>query len=226
MLVPVTNRTVLSNPASRSDCAITSASLRLNSYSGTPRALSAPGEAAVWPNCRCRCPAALQSPQRAPAAKPCRQASQRLRHHDTRAPWPAVRKSHFQYYDTSRARRGRQELPATDSRMGFSYVKPRCGPRCRSVQRNGYFASHLRGEYALDRSWTRVSVSVQSAGPPSGCRRAVCGNRELVPLCRVIHARYRSRQRRSQETSVRALHRVAHQDGLARVKTTYVFCVR
>ena len=114
-----------------------------------------------------------------------------------------------------------------DSRMGVSYVKqPRCGPRCRSVQRNGYFASHLRGEYALDRSWTRVSVSVQSAGPPSGCRRAECGNRELVPLCRVIHARCRSRQHRSQETSVRALRRVAHQDGLARVKTTYVFCVR
>ena len=41
---PVTNRTALSNPASRSDCAITSASFKLNSYSGTPRALSAPGE--------------------------------------------------------------------------------------------------------------------------------------------------------------------------------------
>ena len=64
----------------------------------------------------------------------------------------------------------------------LSRVSPRCGPRCRSVQRNGYFASHLRGEYALDRSWTRVSVSVQSAGPPSGCRRAECGNRELGPL--------------------------------------------
>ena len=69
-----------------------------------------------------------------------------------------------------------------------SRVSPRCGPRCRSVQRNGYFASHLRGEYALARSWTRVSVSVQSAGPPSGCRRAECGNRELGPLCRVIRA--------------------------------------
>ena len=45
----VTNRIVLSKPASCSDCAITSASLRLNSYSGTPRALSAPGEVAVWP---------------------------------------------------------------------------------------------------------------------------------------------------------------------------------
>src|SRR6516225_3792152 len=50
ILVPLgTNRTVLSNPASCSDCAITSASLRLNSYSGTPRALSAPGDVAVWP---------------------------------------------------------------------------------------------------------------------------------------------------------------------------------
>src|SRR4029077_16100367 len=45
----VISRTVLSNPAPRSDCATTSASLRLNSYSGTPRALSAPGEVAVWP---------------------------------------------------------------------------------------------------------------------------------------------------------------------------------
>src|ERR1700719_2898807 len=45
----VTNRIVLSKPASCSDWAITSASLRLNSYSGTPRALSAPGEVAVWP---------------------------------------------------------------------------------------------------------------------------------------------------------------------------------
>ena len=46
----VIDRMVLSNTASCSDCAMTSASLRLNSYSGTPRALSAPAEVAVWPN--------------------------------------------------------------------------------------------------------------------------------------------------------------------------------
>jgi hypothetical protein len=33
-----------------------------------------------------------------------------------------------------------------------------------------WLLSHLRGEYALERSWTRVSVSVQHAGPPSGCQ--------------------------------------------------------
>jgi len=70
------------------------------------------------------------------------------------------------------------------------------------------------------------SVSVQSSRPPSACQRAECRNRELVPHGRVIHARYRSRQRRSQEMSVRALRRVAHQDGLARLKTLYAACVR
>ena len=69
--------------------------------------------------------------------------------------------------------------------------------------------------------WIRVSVFVRSAGPPSGCQRVERGNRELVPHGRVIYARNRSRQRRSQEMSVRALRRVAHQDGLARLNTLY-----
>src|SRR4029077_5779668 len=43
--------------------------------------------------------------------------------------------------------------------------------------------------------WIRVSVSVRSAGPPSGCQRVERGNRELVPHGRVIYARNRSRQR-------------------------------
>ena len=72
--------------------------------------------------------------------------------------------------------------------------------------------------------WIRVSVSVRSAGPPSGCQRVERGNRELVPHGRVIHARYQSRQHRSQEMSVRALRRAAGQDGLARVKTLYAVC--
>ena len=42
----VTSRTVRSNCASRSDCAMTAARSRLNSYSCTPRALSAPVK---WP---------------------------------------------------------------------------------------------------------------------------------------------------------------------------------
>ena len=79
---------------------------------------------------------------------------------------------------------------------------------------------------SLERWWIRVSVSVRSAGPPSGCQRVERGNRELVPHGRVIYARNRSRQRRSQEMSVRALRRVAHQDGLARLKTLYAACVR
>ena len=74
--------------------------------------------------------------------------------------------------------------------------------------------------------WIRVSVSVRSAGPLSGCQRVERGNRELVPHGRVIYARNRSRQRRSQEMSVRALRRVAHQDGLAGLKTLYAACVR
>jgi hypothetical protein len=74
--------------------------------------------------------------------------------------------------------------------------------------------------------WIRASVSVQSSGPPSGCQRVECGNRELVPHDRVIHPRNRSRQHRSQEMSDRALGRGANQDGLARLKTLYAGCFR
>jgi hypothetical protein len=52
------------------------------------------------------------------------------------------------------------------------------------------------------------------------------GNQELMPHGRMIHARNRSRQHHSQEMSVRALRRVAHQDGLVRLKTLYAVCFR
>ena len=48
----VTNSTVLAKPASSSFASIRRASRRLKSYSGTPRALVAPGSCAVWPTSR------------------------------------------------------------------------------------------------------------------------------------------------------------------------------
>jgi hypothetical protein len=74
--------------------------------------------------------------------------------------------------------------------------------------------STQHGDWRSTSLGVRVSVSVDSSDLPSGCQRAECGNRELVPHVRVIHARYRYRwrQHRSQEMSVRALRRVVHQD--------------
>ena len=46
---PVIRTSVLRKPAPLSSLSIALAGLRLNSYSGTPRALIAPGISAVWP---------------------------------------------------------------------------------------------------------------------------------------------------------------------------------
>ena len=88
--------------------------------------------------------------------------------------------------------------------------------------------STQHGDWRSTSLGVRVSVSVDSSDLPSGCQRAECGNRELVPHVRVIHARYRYRwrQHRSQEMSVRALRRVVHQDGLTRLKTLYAVSSR
>ncbi len=60
------------------------------------------------------------------------------------------------------------------------------------------------------------------------CRGSASGQTKHHPRPhgRAIHARYRSRQHRSREMSDQALRRVAHRDGLARLKTLHAVCFR